>query len=292
MKQSKDRTNEFKMMVSSMSSNGVSVDKKQTKNQQNYKTVLSINKLASTIAHDIFVTSSKLEELTKLAKSNSPFGKGEKIDELKYQIKSDLKTIQNKLEQLDTMVKSQKIDGNSQQIKNHSETVVHTLQSNLVNTSKIFTDALEIRAKNEKYQEERREKLTGTRRTTPSPVFQPDFDMYDDNSEEGDGEISISVPLMETNDDLIITRVSAVQHIEEEIKKIREMFQKLAMTVAIQNDSILRIEDNIQDVYVNVNQAQNNLLTYLQKVVSNRSFIIKIFFILAFFIFLFFMFFV
>jgi syntaxin 5 len=192
---------------------------------------------------------------------------------------------------LESVVKTQK-DDRSTQIKSHSESLVNTLQSNLVNTTKVFTDALEIRTKNLKVQEERREKITGTRRTTPSPIIQPDFDMFD-NSDDGDmdQEISISVPLMETND-LIIDRKNAVDQIHEEINKIREMFQKLAQIVAIQNDSLMRIGDNIDDVYVNVTTAQNNLLTYLQRVVSDRSMIIKIFLILAFFIFLFFMFFV
>jgi len=68
------------------------------------------------------------------------------------------------------------------------------------------------------------------------------------------------------------------------------MFHKLAQVVNLQNDSIQRIEDNIEDVYVHAQDAQTNLLTYLQKVTSNRSLIIKLFFILAFFIFLFFAF--
>jgi hypothetical protein len=67
-------------------SNGVSFEsKKESKNQQLFKNTIAINKLASQIAHDIYVTSSKLEELTKLAKSKSPFGDpGEKIQELTF----------------------------------------------------------------------------------------------------------------------------------------------------------------------------------------------------------------
>jgi len=281
-------------MTSSMSTNGLTQNEKtkQFKPNQNIKNTISVNKLASQIAHDIYITSTKLEELTKLSKSKSPFGDpGDKIQELTYLIKGDLKTIQNKLEQLESIVKSQKTDQKTSQVKTHSETLVNTLQTNLVNTTKVFTDALEIRTKNLKVQEERREKLTGTRRTTPSPVFQPDIDMYDNSDDGNMDEMSISVPLMETTDDLIIQRLNSVYEIEENIKQVREMFQKLANIVSIQNESIMRIEDNIEEVSLHVEHTQKNLLQYLQKVVSDRSTVIKVFLILAFFIFLFFMFF-
>jgi len=117
------------------------------------------------------------------------------------------------------------------------------------------------------------------------------YDNYEDNNDD-EVEISIAVPLLETQDDLIIQRRNSVLDIEKHILEIREMFQKLSTIVSLQNEQIKRIEDNIEEVHVNVQKAHHNLLTYLPKVVSNRGLIIQMFVVLAFFIFLFFMFFV
>jgi len=236
-----------------------------------------------------------LEELAKLSKSKSPFGDPtEKIQDFNFQIKSSLNSIQHRVEELDNLVKSQKTMNDNSQVKIHSETLINALQNNLLYTTKAFTDTLEIQTKKKmKEKEEKIEKLTVTRILTTSPIL-PDYNSKYDNSDDGenDGEISISIPLMETQDNLLIQRRDAVFEIEQHIKQVREMFQKLATIVALQNESILRIEDNIEDVYVNVQHAQNNFLTYLQKVSSNRTVIIQVFMFLIFFIFMFFMFFV
>jgi DNA repair exonuclease SbcCD ATPase subunit len=284
-----DRTNEFKLITSSLSNDGkISQKQLQTTNNKNIKNSISVNKVASQIAHEIFVTSAKLEELTKLSKSKSPFGDpGDKIQELTFDIKGDLNSIRQKIEQLEGYVKTQSTINN--QTKNHSETLVGALQFNLFSTTKAFTEALEVRTKNLKTLEERREKLTGTRRTGPSPVFQPAFDMYDKSGEDNDDdEISIAVPLLETQDDLIVQRTQAVQEVEKHIMEIREMFQKLANLVSLQSEQIKRIEDNIDDVSINAHKAHQSLLTYLPNVLSNRKLIVNVFLVLAFFIFLFF----
>jgi len=143
-----DRTNEFKLIASSLTNGQKKIDQNQNTNQ-NVKNTISVNKIASQIAHDIYVTSSKLEELTKLSKSRSPFGDpGDRIQELTFLIKGDLNTIRQKVEHLENYVKGH--SSNNTQIKTHSETLVNALQLNLCSTTKAFTDALEIRTKKSK----------------------------------------------------------------------------------------------------------------------------------------------
>ena len=133
-----------------------------------------------------------------------------------------------------------------------------------------------------KLQEERREKVTGTRRFGGSPIFQPAFDMYD--ASDDDEELSISIPIMDTQEDLYVDRRNAVMEIEKNINEVKEMFDKVAQLVHVQNEHIERLEDNIDETLVYAQDAHNNLLEYIPKVSSNRKLIIQTFMVLLFFI--------
>lgn len=79
------------------------------------------------------------------------------------------------------------------------------------------------------------------------------------------------------------SRHEAVQQVESTIHELGGIFQQLATVVAEQGEVAIRIDDNIDDTLTNVDNAQGQLLKYLDRVQSNRWLILKIFGILMLF---------
>jgi syntaxin 5 len=76
-----------------------------------------------------------------------------------------------------------------------------------------------------------------------------------------------------------------MQTVEQTIVELGSMFQQLATMIKEQEEQIQRIDSNIDDVDLNVNQAHSELLKYFQSVTSNRWLMIKVFMVLiAFFV--------
>lgn len=79
-----------------------------------------------------------------------------------------------------------------------------------------------------KTQQKRRDKFAGNRRVGPSPQYHPNIQLLDDEDDEymsstGD-DISIAVPLLQTQDSLILDRVDQVRDIEGHIHEIQGIF--------------------------------------------------------------------
>eukprot|EP01130_Rhizamoeba_saxonica_P016852 TRINITY_DN7870_c0_g1_i1.p1 TRINITY_DN7870_c0_g1~~TRINITY_DN7870_c0_g1_i1.p1 ORF type:complete len:294 (-),score=75.63 TRINITY_DN7870_c0_g1_i1:13-894(-) len=231
--------------------------------------ILNINQMASEIGKNIYETSNKLVELTKLAKSKSPFGDpADKIHELTFLVRRDISIIEEKISALEVHVKN--TSTGNQHTDNHVHTLVSSLQSNLLNTTKEFSTALEIRTKNLASQQERRKKVTGKTRSGPSPMFQPAFDMYDNFDEEG-GELALTtIPLIEAQDDLIVQERDAVREIAGQLMEVRTLFERLTDIVAQQHEQVERLEDNIHDVHRDAEKSVGNLVNYLSKISGDR----------------------
>ena len=73
------------------------------------------------------------------------------------------------------------------------------------------------------------------------------------------------------------SRHEAVQQVEATIHELGGIFQQLATVVAEQGEVAIRIDDNINDTVANVDNAQGQLLKYLDRVQNNRWLILKIF---------------
>jgi syntaxin 5 len=74
-----------------------------------------------------------------------------------------------------------------------------------------------------------------------------------------------------------------MQTVEQTIVELGSMFQQLATMIKEQEEQIQRIDSNIDDVDINVNQAHSELLKYFQSVTSNRWLMIKVFMVLIVF---------
>jgi len=285
----KDRTAEFKSFAEFLlkSQKIRPVEKKQTR-ADIVKNTISVNKRASEIGRRTSTAAIKLKELTELAKSRSPFGDPtEKIERLTETITQDINAIKFDIEDLERFVAS---NGGNKQSSDHSVTVIHALNTSLLHTTKELNDALQIRTQNMKTQQERRDRVLGSRRLGPAPTHRPNFDFLDDDVEHN-GSDDVIIPLMQTEDNLILQRSNAVRDIESHITEIQSIFKKLSALVALQTEQLQRIEDNVDTTIIHADSALAELLKYLKGMSSDRWLLIKAFVMIAFFLFLWFMFF-
>jgi syntaxin 5 len=89
---------------------------------------------------------------------------------------------------------------------------------------------------------------------------------------------------------ICICRAEALQNVESTIAELSSIFTQLAAMVAQQGEVAVRIDENVEDALVNVDNAQTHLLKYLNRLSSNRWLIIKIFAVLVIFMLIFIMF--
>jgi len=290
----KDRTNEFRAVAEGLAKRNPFVPKPQTKKALINNTISS-NKLAAEIGREISQTAEKMQELTKLARTSTPFGDPvQKIDDLTVDIQDDISKLQSKLETLGQIVQTQKSQNKS--TSEHSTTILTALNSNLMSTTKQFADALELRTQTLKTQQERRQKVTGAIFSPSTPMFQPvAFDMFNEDGgfagADGD-DVVIQVPLMESYDEsFLLQRVDRVKEIEGEMHKIHKIFTKLAEYVQAQGEQIRRIEDRMDETIEHSEHAHQQIITAYNNLSDSRRMMLKGFGIVLFFIFIWAMFF-
>lgn len=129
-----------------------------------------------------------------------------------------------------------------------------------------------------KSQQRHRDKFTGNRRSGPSPQYHPGIVLLEDDDEEisnGD-EISIAIPLLQTQDSLILDRMDQVAEIESHIQEVQNIFKKLSNLVAFQGEQIQRIEDNVDKVETHAIEGHRQLIKYLMGLASNRWLIMQV----------------
>eukprot|EP00762_Andalucia_godoyi_P003786 ANDGO_08526.mRNA.1 Syntaxin-32 len=80
------------------------------------------------------------------------------------------------------------------------------------------------------------------------------------------------------------SRAEAVQNIESTIVELGAMFQQLASMVAEQQDTVQRIDTDIENTLVNVEAGHNELVKLYNSLSSNRWLILKVFAVLLVFI--------
>ena len=118
---------------------------------------------ASAISSEIFTTSQKLQELSKLVRdsSRSLFNDpSEKISSYVHSISEDIRRLNGKLESAQQYVQTKKEAlGKNSQVADHSVMVVGELKSSLINATKSFKDVVQQRTENVKAQQERKKEF-------------------------------------------------------------------------------------------------------------------------------------
>ncbi|XP_029961975.1 syntaxin-5a isoform X1 [Salarias fasciatus] len=286
--------------------------------------------MAKRIGKDLSNTFAKLEKLTILAKRKSLFDdKAVEIEELTYIIKQDINSLNKQIAQLQDLVRSRGAPG-GRHIQTHSNTIVVSLQSKLASMSNDFKSVLEVRTENLKQQRSRREQFSQPPASSsplmannfrsrkkgaqePHAAREPRNDyqgyttsnlkessvlMQDESRSLGDVAIDmdsqsnpLQLQLIDEQDSYIQSRADTMQNIESTIVELGSIFQQLAHMVKEQEETIQRIDANVEDTQLNVEAAHTEILKYFQSVSSNRWLMIKIFLVLIVFFIIFVVFF-
>uniref|UniRef100_A0A674NCJ6 Syntaxin-5 n=1 Tax=Takifugu rubripes TaxID=31033 RepID=A0A674NCJ6_TAKRU len=252
--------------------------------------------MAKRIGKDLSNTFAKLEKLTILAKRKSLFDdKAVEIEELTYIIKQDINSLNKQIAQLQNLVRSRGTPS-GRHIQTHSNTIVVSLQSKLASMSNDFKSVLEVRTENLKQQRSRREQFSQPPASS-SPLMANNFskfvgtsasDVAIDMDSQGN---SMQLQIIDEQATYIQDRADTMQNIESTIVELGSIFQQLAHMVKEQEETIQRIDANVEDTQLNVDAAHMEILKYFQSVSSNRWLMIKIFLVLVVFFIIFVVFF-
>ncbi|KAM3824509.1 syntaxin-5 isoform 1-T1 [Vipera latastei] len=286
-----DRTLEFRSACKSLQSreNGLHVNKPAQSGAIRQRSEFTL--MAKRIGKDLSNTFAKLEKLTILAKRKSLFDdKAVEIEELTYIIKQDINSLNKQIAQLQEFVKA-KGSLSGRHVQTHSNTVVVSLQSKLASMSNDFKSVLEVRTENLKQQKSRREQFSRPPVATMplsannlgSSVLQDERRYSGDVAIDMDNRTSQQLQLINEQDSYIQSRADTMQNIESTIVELGSIFQQLAHMVKEQEETIQRIDANVEDTELNVEGAHMEILKYFQSVSSNRWLMVKIFLILIVF---------
>uniref|UniRef100_H9GMR9 Syntaxin-5 n=1 Tax=Anolis carolinensis TaxID=28377 RepID=H9GMR9_ANOCA len=266
-----DRTQEFLSACKSL----------QSRQWQIIPHLLLRGQFAVRIGKDLSNTFAKLEKLTILAKRKSLFDdKAIEIEELTYIVKQDINSLNKQIAQL------------GRHVLTHSNTVVVSLQSKLASMSNDFKSVLEVRTENLKQQKTRREQFSRppvsplaplTVSAGGSAMLQDEPRHSGDVAIDMDSRTSQQLQLINEQDSYIQSRADTMQNIESTIVELGSIFQQLAHMVKEQEETIQRIDANVEDAQLNVEGAHTEILKYFQSVTSNRWLMVKIFLILIVF---------
>lgn len=93
----------------------------------------------------------------------------------------------------------------------------------------------------------------------------------------------MQLQLIDEQESYIQSRADTMQNIESTIVELGSIFQQLAQMIKVQEETIQRIDANVEDTQLNVEAAHTEILKYFQSVSSNRWLMIKIFLVLVVF---------
>nr|XP_008120911.1 PREDICTED: LOW QUALITY PROTEIN: syntaxin-5 [Anolis carolinensis] len=286
-----DRTQEFLSACKSLQSrqNGLQLNK-PVLSAVRQRSEFSV--MAKRIGKDLSNTFAKLEKLTILAKRKSLFDdKAIEIEELTYIVKQDINSLNKQIAQLQNLSRPN-ASQSGRHVLTHSNTVVVSLQSKLASMSNDFKSVLEVRTENLKQQKTRREQFSrppvsamplSTSNLSGSAMLQDEPRHSGDVAIDMDSRTSQQLQLINEQDSYIQSRADTMQNIESTIVELGSIFQQLAHMVKEQEETIQRIDANVEDAQLNVEGAHTEILKYFQSVTSNRWLMVKIFLILIVF---------
>ncbi|KAK4468428.1 hypothetical protein MN116_007635 [Schistosoma mekongi] len=272
-------------------------------------------KAASIISQDLTNTFSKLEQLNALARKQTLFDdRSSEIQHLTYVIKESIANLNGRIANLQEISKSQ-VSGGKQQ-STHSHSVLMVLQTHLAKMSNRFRGVLEFRSANIKSQNARKSKYSSlddkydssvTQSVRPPHVVIPSVLLKDDerareallsekHGSDGLDGLGNNVPPVNFNlglaqkyanpdqtESYLLSRSDTMQSIEHTIVELGQIFQQLATMVHEQDESIRRIDANVDDAAISIEAGHSELIRYFRSISSSRWLMIKVFFVLIVF---------
>jgi len=282
-----DRTQEFAALAEQLSSSQRPASHRSSAPSTHQRSAVDghFNSLAADIGLSLDYARSKLQELGKLVRQKGIFNdKTSEIQELSFDVKTAITTLNSKLETLTSAAES--ASALNRHYHTHHTNVVETLKTRLLELTKDFKDTLQIRAETMKQQDSRRNMYSATSQTgkatsaTTQYTFNgssgPNYDV------ESGGQQEFHVH--ERGSAYHQSRAEAVESVQRMISELAQIFQKVATLVHQHDEMVLRIDENIDHSLSNVKEGQSELLKYYNTISSNRTLILKVFGIVMVFI--------
>ena len=277
---------------------------------------------ASHIGHAIHSTSQKLDRLAQLAKRSGAFDdSSQEINAISFAVKEDIKQLNTAIAELQQLALHER-EQKTKQSTQHSETIVESLKGRLMDATKAFKDVLSERKENVKNNERRRSMFggggtssslqqggaqgeggggfqggTGRFASVSAAATTGSFmnvGARSHHSQQGGGSFNHMHPVsfdqnqvavyQDQDQNYATSRADAMQNVERTITELGGIFQQLATMVNEQGETAIRIDENVQDVVANVDQAQGELLKYLNYISNNRWLAMKVFGVLMAFL--------
>lgn len=235
------------------------------------------------VGKDITNTWDKLGRLTQLCKSTTLVrDKPVEIQELTYIIKQDMDQMRQSLGELDRM---QTGAADTKDGEKHNKSMVRSLQTKLAAMSNNFKSTLEARRESMKLLSDRRSQFSGKGIPGESASnYLRSTVLYNDDQREQNNDSNL-IPLnqqyqghmYEEQDQYVQDRSAAMEQVESTIVELGDMFVQLAGMVKAQEETIMRIDSNVEESEMNIESAHTELLKYFRSVTSNRWLMVKIF---------------
>lgn len=275
---------------------------------------------ASQVGHAIHSTSQKLERLAQLAKRSGAFDdSSQEINTISFAVKEDIKELNTAIAELQRLALHER-EQKTKQSTQHSETIVESLKGRLMDATKAFKDVLSERKENVKNNERRRSMFGGSGSSslqqqqmggggfaagtgrfasvsaaaTTGSFMNVGARSSEQQQQQGGGNFSHMNPIAFNQNQVAIyqdqdqnyatSRADAMQNVERTITELGGIFQQLATMVNEQGEMAIRIDENVEDVVANVDQAQGELLKYLNYISNNRWLAMKVFGVLMAFL--------
>lgn len=238
---------------------------------------------AAHVTDELQDTSDMLAKLTKLTRQRNVFEDNQsEVQELSMVVKQKIGILHGDIQRLQQLGDARQ-GWNVTQADKHSTTVVNTLRTQLMDTTKVFKDVLQSRTTSLKETHQRRCNFTSEPPRLSAALLSATQAEEDSRRDENAGGLQMMAGPSGSRA-YYAARSDAVRQIESTITELAGMFQEFARVVQEQDELIIRIDSDIDTALTNVDKGQNELLRALHRISGNRGLVLKIFGVLFFFI--------
>lgn len=235
-----------------------------------------LTQAAGEISNNIAGIEQNLKTLKQLAAKQSLFNDPiDEINRITAVIKQGISQRDGEIKLLESMVVQR--TGHSKQQQNSYAEILGNLKQQLARNTKVFTEILQLRNKNLKQQNTRRKNFEtdggggGLRKRAAL-----NFGQFPAGQQEQEQEMQQQEEVKYHT-----ARAQGMENIEATINELGTMYTRLVHMVAAQNDTVIRIDTNLESAVANVESGHGYLMKYYDRVSGGHKLIIKLFTVLV-----------
>ncbi|AFZ79191.1 syntaxin 5, putative [Theileria equi strain WA] len=234
---------------------------------------------ADVIHKELAKAKSKLSELSQLVRKRSLYlDNTNAIEQLTAQIKGIITNASNSIDTFETRLQNTR--SNNEHTKLHHENMIALLRKQLFEATKSLKDLLHQRTQIMMEQESRR-KLYSQNDLDSVPNWSVGRKRFMMQDLEADQQIDLeSGEDMRPSVSLIAdAKAEALANVQRAIGDLTQIFQRVTTYVVQQDEMIKRIDADTDISLDNIKTARNELVKYYNRISSNRTLVLKVFFL-------------